>query len=173
MPLTPSFKESQILGEPGGIVLKDTSTGLDAAVTARRVYLRLANGTYLRPAGVTTDYVLWPLADTTLSLDVLTADKAVDVTVLWVDTNGLTLYTKTTLCLFTQFTKSFLYNLTQGQTGNPGLVNDNGYWEKKSELFTEVDSALNAVELAADIHGAQACLVRAQKIIANAFTYFF
>jgi hypothetical protein len=173
MPLVSAFTATQILGEPSIIKLTDASTGSDAAITARRVYLRLANGSYLVPDGTTTDYVNWPLADATLELDVLTVDKAVDITVQHLNSSGVAIYTKTTLCLFTQYAKQFLYNLTQGQSGNTGLVNDNQYWEKKSQLFTEVDSALNAVEMANDLFGAQGCLDRAQKIIDNAESYFF
>jgi hypothetical protein len=173
MPLVPAFTATQVLGEPSVIVLTDTSTGSDAAIAARRVYLRLANGSYLVPDGTTTDYVDWPLADTTIELDVLTVDKAVDITVQHLNSSDVALYTKTTLCLFTQYAKQFLYDLTQGQTGNPVLVNDNDYWEKKSQLFTEVDSALNAVEMANDVYAAQACMDRAQKIIDNAEYYFF
>lgn len=173
MPLTPSFSTSQTLGNPGVIVITDNATGSDALITARRVYLRLSDGSYLTPDGSATDYIDWPLADTTIELDVLTVDKAIDITVQWLNSSGVAIYTKTTLCLFTQYAKQFLYDLTQGQTGNPVLVNDGRYWEKKSELFTEIDSAENAVEMANDLFGAQACLNRAQQIIDNAEYYFY
>jgi hypothetical protein len=173
MPLVQNFSASQTLGEPGVIVLEDISTGADAAVLSRRVYLRLANGSYLVPEGVETDYIVWPIDEDTLELDVLTMDKAVDITVQWMNAANAAAYTKTTLCLFTQYAKQFLYDLTQGQTGNPVLVDDNQYWEKKGQLFTLIDSAENAVELANDIYGAQQALDRAQTIIDNAEYYFF
>lgn len=173
MPLVPNFEESQLLGSPEVLTLTDISTGSDAAITARRVYLRQASGAYLTPDGVTTDYVPWPLADVSIDIDALSQGDALDVTVQWVNASGVALYTKTRLCLFLQHFKNFLYDLTQGQTGNPGLVNDNDYWEQKGRLFTEIDSALNAVEMANDIYGAKACLNRAQTIVNNAEYHFF
>lgn len=173
MPLVPLFNPSQPLGSPEIVTLEDVSTGSDAAIVSRRVYFRLANGSYLAPDGVETDYVAWDLADLTKDFDILTVDKAIDVTVQWLNSSGVALYTKTTLCLFTQYTKQFLYNLTQGQTGNPVLVNDGEYKIKKFELLAEIEYALNAVEMAGDVYGAQACLDRAQTIIDNAEYYFF
>jgi hypothetical protein len=173
MPLTVSFTTRQTTGLPEKITVTDTSTGSDAAVTGRRLYLRLANGAYLRPDGVTTDYITWPLADASLTVDVLARDQAVNVTVLWINASGAAVYSKSVLTLFTLYARHFLYNLTQGQTGNPVLVNDGSYWDKKGEIQTALDSAKNAVELAADIYGAQACLNHAQNIIDNAEYFFY
>jgi hypothetical protein len=173
MPLVSAFTATQILGEPSIIKLTDASTGSDAAISARRVYLRLANGSYLKPDGVTADYIVWPLGDASLEIDALPSDKAIDITVQHVNSSGVAIYTKTVLCLFTQYTEQFLYDLTQGQTGNPVLVNDGEYKMKKFELLAEIEYALNAVEMANDVYGAQACLDRAQTIIDNAEYYFF
>jgi hypothetical protein len=76
MPLTPNFSASQNYGTPSVITLTDTSTGSDGTIAKRRVYMLQANGTYLVPAGTTTNYVDWSLADTSISLDVLAQDSA-------------------------------------------------------------------------------------------------
>ena len=79
MPLTPNFGASQNSGTPSTISFTDTSTGSDVAITKRRIYLLQANGTYLVPSGVTTNYVDWALANSSISLDVLSKDSALTV----------------------------------------------------------------------------------------------
>ena len=93
--LTPNFTASQSSGLPSNILLTDTSTGSDSSIVARRVYLLQADGTYLVPTGTTTQYILWAYADSTISIDVLSQDTALSITVNWVDTNGDTVETKT------------------------------------------------------------------------------
>jgi hypothetical protein len=43
MPISPSFTASQSSGTPNIITLTDTSTGVDTAVTSRRIYLLQSN----------------------------------------------------------------------------------------------------------------------------------
>ena len=54
-----NFSASQTPGVPGTILLTDTSTGTDVAVTQRRVYIQTAAGDYLVEEGVTTEYSPW------------------------------------------------------------------------------------------------------------------
>ena len=44
MPFNPSFTTSQTIGVPESVNFADTSTGSDGSITARRVYMQLANG---------------------------------------------------------------------------------------------------------------------------------
>ena len=86
MPLTPSFTAVSVSGYPSKILLTDTSTGTDVAVVAKRVYIATYTGSFLVPSGTTTEYSLWS-SGTTITLDVLSKDYAVLITVQWVDIN--------------------------------------------------------------------------------------
>jgi len=115
MPLTPNFTTSQQAGLPSNVIITDASTGSDVAIVSRRVFLVNYAGEYLVADGTTTNYTVWPLAQSSISIDCLSADTAVQITVNWVDAGGVTLYTKTSLAGFTLFNMTFYYSLTQGQ----------------------------------------------------------
>ena len=63
MPISPNFTATQSYNTPSIFTLTDTSTGTDATITQRRVYLLKANGTYLVPAGTLTNYIQWSVTD--------------------------------------------------------------------------------------------------------------
>jgi hypothetical protein len=172
VPLTPSFSTSQPLGDPSVIALEDTSTGSDGAVTARRVYLTKADGTYLVPDGNDEDYIDWPIADDTIEIDVLDKDYALNVIVQWVDSGGTALYTDSEKLGFTQWNEEFDYSLTQLQSGNPVLTHDGNFFNLKSNLRTEIDSGNQSLTLAGDLYGAQNCYDAATQIRLNASTLF-
>ena len=115
MAFLPNFTATQVVGLNSKITFTDTSTGVDAAITSRRIYIQKADGTYLVTAGNATTYNIWalPLA-TPIVLDVLDKDYALILTVLYVDVNGATLYTKSLpIQGFTLFNEAFDYTLTQ------------------------------------------------------------
>jgi hypothetical protein len=56
MPFIENFTATQYISVPNLIVITDTSTGTDAAITSRRVYMRKSDGTYLVEEGTTTNY---------------------------------------------------------------------------------------------------------------------
>ena len=172
MPLSPSFSVSQNSATPSVITLTDTSTGSDVSVTKRRIYLLQANGTYLVPSGVTTQYIDWSLADTTKSLDVLTEDTALQITVQWLDSSNVVLYTVTTAFGFSAYGETFYYNLTQLQQANPQIINATTFYTYKMILRVELDSAAQSISFAGDINSAQQCFNRSNNIIVNQ-TYFF
>jgi hypothetical protein len=172
MPLTPLFATSQIVGQPSVVVIEDTSTGTDAAVSERRIYLQKADGTYLRPEGTTTDYISWPVGTTTKSISVLDRDYALNVVVLWVSSGGATLYTKAQLLLFTLHLEQFYYDLTQTQSGAPRIVEDTRYYDSKIKLRCSLDEAANAVSIGEDIYSAQAALDRGQFLLDHQTLFF-
>jgi hypothetical protein len=81
MPLTPLFTVSQ----PNATTIRitDVSTGADAAITQRRVYLQQADGSYLVPTGTLTDYIEWNYLDASIDIDVLNTDYALLILVQW------------------------------------------------------------------------------------------
>jgi hypothetical protein len=172
MPLTTSFSVSQPAGDASVVILEDTSTGTDGTVTARRVYLQKWDGTYLTPTGNDEDYVEWEIGEETIEIDALDKDYALNIIILWVDTNGSALYTDSEKIGCTQFNENFDYQLTQLMSGNPLLVNDGRFFHNKSELRTLIDSGNKAVELVSDISGAQQCYDRATAMRLNASALF-
>jgi hypothetical protein len=175
MPLTPNFSTSQQAGLPSDVIITDTSTGSDVAIVERRVYLVNYAGEYVVEDGTTTDYTVWPLAQSSISIDCLTADTALTVTVNWVDISGVTLYTKTILSGFTLYNETFYYSLTQGQAAvsNPSyILQDTTYFQNKSKLRSLIDSGDQAVTLGYDITSAQTCYDLATFMVTNQNNYF-
>ncbi len=178
MALTQDFDTSQVIGSPSVIVLEDTSTGTDAAVTTRRIYITDSEGNYVVPSGTTTDYVVFPvvsLIGDTIDIDCLDFDMAVSITVQWLNVSGTVLYSKTHLKRFTLYNETFYYSLTQAQatTNQPfNLIHDTAYYSHKLALRVEIDNGNNAVDLADDILTAQECYDRATLMVTNENQYF-
>jgi len=172
MSLVVNFSVAQNILSPSVLTLADTSTGTDVLVTSRRVYLQLANGTYLTPTGTTTDYIVWPYADATISLDVLNQDYAISITVQWLDVSDAVLYTKTQVYCFTLYSEQFYYYLTQQQAAGNANIQDTNYFTNKMKLRVFIDSANNAVLFASDIYGAQESLDSAAYMIDNQNDFF-
>ena len=175
MPLVASFSAAQTPGVPGTILLTDTSTGTDAAVTQRRVYIQTAAGDYLVEEGTTTEYEAWGdfPATTELTLtDILDKDYGVRVVVQWLDVNDVVLYDKTLYYGFTCYNEDFDYQLTQTVAGNPLLISDNNFWGNKSTLRGYIDSGNNAITRNSDTAAAQQCYDLATNMRTNS-QYFF
>jgi len=172
MPLVASFSATQPVGEPSVILLTDTSTGSDVLVTQRRVYLRQADGTFLVPSGTSTDYIEWAYANSTIEIDVLDKDYALQVIVEWLNVANAVLYDDSSLELFSSYGEDFDYGTTQQLTGNPTLFNDNRFFTEKSDLRTFLDSAERAILRASDQYGAQECLDGATELRVNSRYYF-
>ena len=172
MPLIPNFTASQFSGTPSIITLNDTSTGSDVAITSRRVYLLQANGTFLVPAGTTTDYVVWDLVDTSIDLDVLSQDSALSITVQWMSSTNTVVTSKTISFAFTAYNETFYYGLTESQVANSNLSASTNWYQTKLVLRVEIDSADQAITFASDIYSAQAALNRATYISTNQALFF-
>lgn len=173
MPLTVSFTATQPVGEPSVVTITDTSTGVDAAVTQRRVYLAKDDGTFLVPSGTSTDYIQWSYADSSIDIDALVdRDYALLITVEWLNVSNTVLYNTSQNKGFTSFNEDFDYQLTQMLSGNPLLVNDANFFQSKSDLRTEIDSGDKAITRADDIYGAQQCYDRATNLRLNSQYYF-
>jgi hypothetical protein len=174
MALSPNFSCSQNAGTPSTFTIQDTSTGSDGSVTQRRVYLLQADGTYLVPSGVTTNYIEWPIANSTISLNVLNQDTALEITVQWLNVSNAVLYDKTQAFGFDAFGQSFYYGLTQTQVPiiNPQVALSTNYYYNKMVLRVLLDSAAQAISYASDIYSAQVCYDSETQMINNANYYF-
>lgn len=157
MAIVANFSTAQPVGQPSQIIFVDTSTGSDGSIVQRRIYLRKSDGTFLVPSGTVTQYILWAYADATITVDVLDKDRGLEVTVEWNDMGGTALYSKTQDLGFTSFNEEFDYNLTQQLAGNPLNIDDDSFWQTKSDLRTAIDSGNQAIVNASDIVSAQQC----------------
>lgn len=173
MPITSAnFSCSQNYGDIETLTITDTSTGSEASLAARRIYIQKANGTYLVPAGTETDYIVWPADEDEYDIeDILDKDYAVDIRVDWIV--GTTIaHTKTILNLFKAYTELFLYNLTQYQASNNRLTNSSNFYGNKMKLRCLLDDAIQAVEQADDQASAQAALDAAKELTDNQSHFF-
>lgn len=167
MPLVPSFTVSQDL-TPSDLVLTDTSTGSDGAVTDRQILLYNAAGTLITPA------IDWPIAEASITISPLQADQALNIQINWNNSSSVALYTKSQLFAAVQYAEQLYYNLTQQQaaTTNLSILNDLPYFENKSKLRLFIDSAVQAISVGNDIFSAQFCISLYQQLLNNPNLYF-
>ncbi len=171
MPLTVSISVSQNNGQPSVINLTDTSTGSDPGITSRRVYIYKADNTTLVPSGTTTAYTVWPIADSTIALDVLSRDFAVTIVVEWLTGSTVT-YTYTNTYDFTAYTRTFLFNLSVDQLGAPIIINSTNWFSNKAIMWVCVNDADNAIAYGGNVTDAQLSLDIAYNMIVNSSKYF-
>lgn len=174
MALSQLFSISQTIGFPSKIILTDSSTGTDAAVVKRRVYITDKDGNYIVVSGTTTDYEEWDdfPATTTITLDLLTSDKAVNVRCDWLNTANTVLYTLTLLRDFTLYAKTYYFSLIKAQSSNPKLKDSANYYQNFIKLLVSIKEADDSVLLLSDISSSQAALNRANTLISSPSNFF-
>lgn len=179
MAISVAFSTSQVVGSPSEIVITDSSTGTDVTAVNRRIFIVNAQGEYITEDGVTSAsaYTEWPLADgSTITLDVLSEDSALNITVMYVNVSGTSVAQETELCGFTLYTETFYYSLTQAQASQsqppPMIIQDSNYYTNKLILRTEIDSGNQAISLGSDITSAQNCYDRATYMVQNQNDFF-
>lgn len=172
MALNASFSIAQTALLPNLVVAEDTSTGSDASVTQRRIFVQTATGAYLVPSGTTTDYTQWSIAEPSITLNILTTDQACTVTVQWLDVSGNVLYTSSNVFCFPEYNKQFMYYLVQLQGLKPNVVQDNNYFGNMCQFWINVEGALVAIEVGADVSASQNCLDRASYMRLNQSLFF-
>lgn len=175
MALTPSFTSSQTLGAPNLITLTDTSTGTDLSVVSRRVTFTDFQGDNYVEEGTTTSYEVWAdfPSTTTITLDILTRDRALRIKVDWVDVNGNVVNTETVLTNCNKYALDFYVNtLIKSQSSRRTLIDHANFYNNEIRLLCSLREAKDAVELIADIASAQGALDRAHKIINSPSNFF-
>ena len=156
MAFVPNFSISQITGQPSILTLADTSTGSDVAIVSRNVYLQTASGTYLVPTGTTTSYIVWAIANSTISINALDKDYSLNITVNWNDVLGAVLYTKTILSNFSMYNSDFEYSLISTEANGQASLNSINWLASRMRLRLSLDDAYNAVVEAGSITNGQA-----------------
>lgn len=172
MAISPAFTVAQTGTAPNLVLITDTSTGSDGDITQRRVFVQTATGTYLVSTGTTTDYTQWSYSDASISLDILSTDQAVSITVQWLDVSNAVLYTLTQLYCLAEYNKTFFYYLIQQQALTPSIIQDANYFSNMATLWMNITGAIQAVEIGADISASQNCLDRATYMQNNQQDFF-
>lgn len=178
MALSVEFSTTQTIGAPSVIVLTDDSTGTDAAVTQRRIYLVDAQGNYVVPDGTSTDYVNFPLVALSgdeIEIDCLDNDMALTITVQWLSAANAVLYSKTELCGFTLYNNTFYYSLTQAEASQskpPNILQDTTYLSNKFALLNYIEAGNQAITYGVDITSAQNMYDAATYMVQNENLFF-
>ncbi len=172
MAIVENFSTSQTLGFPSQILFTDTSTGSDAAIASRRITTVDSDGNDIVVEGTTTSYEVWPYADATITLALLTIDRAVNITVEWLNSGGTVLYTKTILTVFRLYSITYYIYLIKTQSSNIKLRENANFYLNEIRLLCSLQEAYDAVYYAGDISSAQAALTRAKQLVDNP-SYFF
>ena len=172
MPFAQNFSASVNFATPTLLSLLDTSIGTDNAIASRRIYLTKADGTYLVPQGTSTNFIAWSYSVSFIDIDVLDRDYALNVTVQWLNSANVVLYTKVQVFDFTIYSSFFHYYLTQTQASQPNIINDNNFWYNKLKLLVNIKDADNAIAYGSDVGNAQAALNRAYDLINNQNLFF-
>lgn len=170
MSFVAEFLVSQSPSNPGIIDFINSSTGSDILITERRIYIQDALGNYLVPSGTTTTYIIWPLADDTISVNVLTTDTACAIRVDYLNVSGTALYTSGNTYCFDVYSKLFAYALVQGLV--PPITLDTAYSANLAKLWSCILGAENAITLASDISASQNCLNQAIYLRTNQTLFF-
>ena len=161
MSFAPSFSALQQLGTPSVITFIDTSAGSDVLIVSRRITLLKADGTNLYQASN------WLIADISKSVDVLTKDYGLYVTVDWLSSSGSVLYSKYYAMTFVAYSSIFLSRLTQQEMALPNVTGGANYWENKAKLILLVDNAQKATSKGNDYKKAQVFLNKAFQLMNN------
>lgn len=171
MPFVPNFTVSQSSADITVATITDASSGSDLTLTTRLVYIQKVNGDYLVPEGTTTDFVAWPIAQSSINIDILDQDYALDITVKYLSGSTIS-YTKNILCLFTGYGDLFLRQLTQALAANKVLLQDENFWVNKNNLRVLLDDAAQGVSLLNDQTIAQLCLDESKLLTDNIKVFF-
>lgn len=174
MAITASVAVSQTSLAPNEVTLTDESTGTDATITKRRVFITDSEGNYLVENGTTTQYEEWNdfPATTTITLDVLTEDKAVHLLVQYLTSANVVVTTFEDDYSLSEYNKQFFYEVWQQQGLTPGIYQDLSYESNLAKLWINIVGGIQAIEIGSDLSASQNCMNRATDLRLNEDKYF-
>ena len=172
MPIVPAIVVSQSGLTPTSVTVEDTSTGSNVAITSRRIYFETNQGTFLVVSGTTTNYEVWPLANSSQTWNLLPTDHAVNITVDWLDVDGAIVNTLNGLYCLRQNNKNFVVYLGQLQAITPNILQDPIYAANLATYWAYVEYANSMVEWGADISNSQNLLDKATYMMQKEAIFF-
>lgn len=159
MAFNPSIAVSQAGQTPNSATVTDNSTGTDAAITVRHIFVQDAFGVYLTGDG-TVNYDVWDIADSSITFSFLTEDIGANILVNWVNVLGGTLYTFNGNYPLSEIGKQFFYYLLQTQGLTPGIYMDTNYAMNLAMYWVNLIAGDHAVSFGNDLSAAQNCYTR-------------
>lgn len=174
MAFVPNFQVGQNILYPNIVVASDLSTGSDVLIISRRIYVSDSQGNFLVPSGISTQYTPWPLADASISLNILTEDTAVSILVQWLSVTNTVLYSLTQQFCLAEYNQQFGYYLTQqlGLPNRPPLSSDSSFVQNYCALWGYITGAINAITINNDLAGSQNILNQATYLRLNQANFF-
>lgn len=166
-----SFSVSQSANTPASVTITDTSTGLSGTITQRRVFVSNAYGEYLTGNG-TINYDAWALADTSITLEILTEDIGAVIKVQWLNVSNVVVDEVEDTFALAEFNKQFLYYLIGLQGLTPGVYQDTNYSGNIGIFWTNIIAGINAITYGNDPAACQNCFNRATEMRLNQNLYF-
>lgn len=152
-----NFTIAQTLGNPGIINLTDTSTGVDATIISRKVYLITNASTYLVPTGTSTSFITWAIGSTSIAIDALKKDMSLNIKVDWNDVSGTTLYTKTILSNFQMYNSNFNYQLVNDEANGLASLNSANWLTSRMKLYVSLrDANVSVTDMSSITNGQSA-----------------
>jgi hypothetical protein len=168
MALNPAFTVSNNSISTNQFTIVDTSTGSDALIANRLIFLYDASNTLFTGAPIQ-----FPLsAGPSISPAILDKDYAFNIVVQWVDGSGNMLYQTSLVFVFTGFLEWYYYGLVQEIAAQSNIMNDTVFFDNMGKLRTLIDSANNAISIAGSIFNAQSMILLAQNLVTNSNDFF-
>jgi hypothetical protein len=154
----------------GSVLVTDTSTGTDAGLTGRQIFIYKADGELFTPA------IDWDINDSTKTLAILDKDYALNIKVEWTSSAPLaapSTYSAEQIFAYTKFGWNEYSQLTRLQTSQPDSMSDRDYYFYKMQMEVELTGAEIAVSaLMEDRYAAQRCIDRSQYLIQKKQLFF-
>lgn len=158
-----------VSSDPSAIILSEASTGSDPNLTDRTINIYKSDGSQLVAS------IDWPIAQSSITINPLTKDYALNIVVLWTSSMPLpppSTYTQSHIYAFVGYGQQYSNTLLEFLATNQQLVNDQGWYSNFSILLLEIQNAQNAINVGANLGNAQAAILRYQKLITNKNLYF-
>jgi len=173
MSYSPSFSAAQSAAAPATVVFTDDSTGADAAIVGRRIYVTDNQGNAVVPSGTSTSYIDWPLADNPLTVaNLLPNDLACNVDVQWLDVSDGVLYELDEDYPFVENNKQFYFYLLQQLALYPSTLQDTNYLSNLEQYWAFITGGINAISIGNDISNSQNLINMATEMLQNETKYF-
>ncbi len=163
---------------PSTFTLIDQSTGADATILYRQIYLYKYNSTTIVPSNNPAGqiWIEWAIADTEITLtDILDTDVCLNIYVVWytpTPDSGST-YTVNQAYCFKDYNEAFMEAVwAEKAVAKPNIVNSTNFVFNMANLRLNVDGAFQIVANASDVTKAEQLINEANSIRDKQSFYF-
>ena len=168
MPLSPAFTVGNNDVVASQFTVVDTSTGSDASIVNRLIYIFLSDNSLFTGAPIQ-----FPLsAGDTITPNILISDFAWSIQIQWVDANGVMVEQASQIGAFTGFLESFEYGLVQQIAANNSIINDKNFLDNLGNIRTFIDDAQLSIDYGQSVYNAEAMILLAQYLSTNSTLFF-